>query len=68
MRLRFTIRDLFWLTLVAASAVGWWLDHYHNPILEHPFFKIIPQASHQKVLDNLVAELKSAPNQNQHGP
>jgi hypothetical protein len=26
MRLRFTIRDLFWLTLVVALAVGWWLD------------------------------------------
>jgi len=29
MRLRFTIRDLFWLLLVAALAVGWWLDHKH---------------------------------------
>ena len=27
MKLRFTIRDLFWLTLVVALAVGWWLDH-----------------------------------------
>ena len=27
MRLRFTIRDLLWLTLVVAMAVGWWLDH-----------------------------------------
>ena len=27
MRLRFSIRDLFWLTLVVALAVGWWLDH-----------------------------------------
>ena len=27
MRLRFTIRDLFWLTLVVALAVGWWIDH-----------------------------------------
>jgi len=26
MRLRFTIRDLLWLTLVVALAVGWWLD------------------------------------------
>jgi hypothetical protein len=30
MRLRFTIRDLLWLTVVAALAVGWWLKHrYH---------------------------------------
>jgi len=27
MRFRFTIRDLFWMTLVVAMAVGWWLDH-----------------------------------------
>jgi len=26
MRLRFTIRDLLWLTLVVAMAVGWWVD------------------------------------------
>jgi hypothetical protein len=27
MRLRFTIRDLLWLMLVLALALGWWLDH-----------------------------------------
>jgi hypothetical protein len=26
-RLRFTIRDLLWLTLVVGLIVGWWLDH-----------------------------------------
>jgi uncharacterized membrane-anchored protein len=26
MRLRFTIRDLLWLTALVALAVGWWLD------------------------------------------
>jgi len=26
-RFRFSIRDLFWLTLVVALAVGWWFDH-----------------------------------------
>ena len=29
MQFRFTIRDLLWLTVVAALAVGWWLDHRH---------------------------------------
>jgi len=29
MRLRFTIRDLLWLTLVVALVVGWWVDHRH---------------------------------------
>ena len=27
MRLRFTIRDLLWLTAVMALSLGWWLDH-----------------------------------------
>jgi hypothetical protein len=26
MRLRFTIRDLLWLTVVAALSAGWWLN------------------------------------------
>ncbi len=26
MHLRFTIRELLWLTLVVALAVGWWLE------------------------------------------
>jgi hypothetical protein len=26
MRFRFTIRDLLWLTVVVALAVGWWLE------------------------------------------
>jgi hypothetical protein len=25
-RPHFTVRDLFWLTIVVAMAVGWWLD------------------------------------------
>jgi hypothetical protein len=27
MRLRFTIRDLLWLTALIAMGVGWWLEH-----------------------------------------
>ena len=27
MRLRFSIRDLFWLTLVVALVLGWYWDH-----------------------------------------
>jgi hypothetical protein len=29
MKPRFTTRDLLWLTVVAALAVVWWLDHRH---------------------------------------
>jgi len=28
MKLRFTIRDLLWLTVVVALAVAWWIDHH----------------------------------------
>ena len=31
MRLRFTIRDLLWLTLVVGLIVGWWVDHSRQP-------------------------------------
>jgi hypothetical protein len=27
MKLRFTIRDLFWLVLIAVVAFSWWFDH-----------------------------------------
>ena len=40
MHLRFTIRDLFWLTALIAMGVGWWLDHRH---LDH-------QVSHYELL------------------
>lgn len=30
MKLRFSIRDLLWLTLVLALVVGWWIDREHN--------------------------------------
>jgi len=29
MPLRFTIRDLLWLTLVVALCVAWWIDRRH---------------------------------------
>jgi hypothetical protein len=30
MKLRFTIRDLLWLTVVVGISMGWWLDHERN--------------------------------------
>ena len=37
MRLRFSIRDLLWLTLVVALAVGWWLDHAQSARIKDEF-------------------------------
>jgi hypothetical protein len=28
--MKFTIRDLLWLTVVVALAVGWWADHFRQ--------------------------------------
>ena len=28
--MRFTIRDLLWLTLVVAISLGWWIDRNRN--------------------------------------
>ena len=30
MRLRFTIRDLLWLTALLAMGVAWWVDHQYS--------------------------------------
>jgi len=44
MPLRFTIRDLLWLTVVVALAMGWWRDHRalvrrDDPVAETYFLK-----------------------------
>ena len=36
MRLRFTMRDLLWLTLMVAMGVGWWIDR-QSLILRNKF-------------------------------
>jgi hypothetical protein len=43
MRLRFTIRDLLWLAVVVALAVGWWLDH--KPPTPKPIVVNLPMMS-----------------------
>lgn len=30
MKLKFTLRDLFWLVLVVAMAIGWWVERAHD--------------------------------------
>lgn len=37
MKLRFSIRDLILVTIMAAMAAGWWLDHARlAQLAEHP--------------------------------
>ena len=33
MRLRFTIRDLLWLTVIVGMGFGWWLSHHPKGIV-----------------------------------
>jgi hypothetical protein len=32
MKLRFTIRDLLWLTALIAMGIGWWLDRHSSAL------------------------------------
>jgi hypothetical protein len=48
MKLRFSIRDLLWLTAVVALTVGWWLDH-SRLIAKHE--ELVNAAEYQKAKD-----------------
>ena len=43
---RFTIRDMLWLTVVVALAVGWWIEHRRH----------VSSAATVKALQATVAE------------
>jgi hypothetical protein len=47
-RPRFTIRDLLWLTLLVAMAIGWWLDHRELAPLASRTEQIIKIAQQQQ--------------------
>jgi hypothetical protein len=55
MRLRFSIRDLLWLTLVAALAVGWWVDHKRlSSPSNFPILRTIPFGSPFRPTDSPI--------------
>ncbi len=43
--MRFNIRDLVWLTMVAALALGWWLDHRTSAARHELLRQLIEQAN-----------------------
>ena len=55
MRFRFTIRDLLWLTVVAAVALAWWLDHRRLTEPYDPFLGRIGEPVSGGCLDNIQA-------------
>jgi hypothetical protein len=69
MRLRFTIRDLLWLTALVALAIGWWLDRsklaIHDAQASRQAIKYESLLAAQEALEGLVAlhrRLESSPN------
>jgi hypothetical protein len=70
MRVRFSIRDLLWLTALAAIAVTWWLDHraqeirYQSLLPNTPKFEAYPitTADPNFVLNVLQAAMAGSPN------
>jgi hypothetical protein len=49
MKLRFSIRDLFWLTAIAAMGLAWWLDHRRSMALHEKY-----QSNIRIILPHLV--------------
>jgi type II secretory pathway component GspD/PulD (secretin) len=42
MRLRFSIRDLLWLTALIAMGIGWWLEHRQWINSDQPLVTVYP--------------------------
>jgi hypothetical protein len=55
MRLRFTIRDLLWLTVVAALVMGWSIDHIRH---EHFARENITHRNNIEMLEKALVEQK----------
>ena len=60
MRFRFTIRDLLWLTLVVALAVGWWLDHKPPPKPRYEVIEYVtPHSDGDVLIDHVNNEMRA---------
>jgi hypothetical protein len=60
-RRQFTLRDLFWLTIVTAISLGWWLDHRRgtdalDELRLQWLYSIPPPYPREEVLQSLQAE------------
>ena len=54
MRLRFTIRDLLWLTLVVAIVLGWAIDHWRKPGTR---YRLVETEWGLKIIDNKTEDI-----------
>jgi hypothetical protein len=48
--MKFSIRDLMWLTVVVALVMGWGMDHWR----QSPELKKAKEIAHQAVIENYV--------------
>jgi hypothetical protein len=63
-----TLRDLFWLVLVCALALGWWLEHRHARDAETIEALIFQRDSYMKRAEQLlegVQQLEAAARQSE---
>lgn len=51
MKLRFSIRDLLWLTLVVALAVGWWAYSRRTPAVQKWEYQIRHGITEERTLN-----------------
>lgn len=56
---RFTIRDLLWLMVVVALAVGWWTERRDKQRNTDLFIKSVEldEIRHRREIDDLKAEI-----------
>jgi hypothetical protein len=62
--MRFTIRDLLWLTVVVAVALGWWLERTRDRQRFQSWQETTWAAFQQKLLDNYQAKLSQLTKEN----
>jgi hypothetical protein len=55
--MKFSVRDLFLVTVIVALAVGWWLDHRKNAALDE---RLNEMAS---IIENLMLVIDPPPRQ-----
>ena len=45
--MRFSLRDLFWITVVVAVVLGWWVDHMRGQERELRWWKCVQEMSNE---------------------
>jgi hypothetical protein len=58
MKLRFSIRDLLWLAVVAALIDGWWVDHWNSTYCRNRYtLETVSAGEPQLIRDNVTRDV-----------